>query len=164
MEHESYSQLPFLDILVLEEGGRLHTSVNRKLSFSGLGTSFFSFIFRSVKLFATSSAVFRAYHVSSTYSSFHYELQFIKRFFADNGFPIKIVDSFIHRFLDSKYTGTMKSVDVPKLEKYFVLPYFGVESENLKRDITNLLSKFYPFLNAKIVLVSSFSFGSFFRY
>ena len=75
METESNGQLPFLDVLVRKEGGRLHTSVYRKPSFSGLGTSFFSFISRSLKFSAISSAIFRAYHVSSTFSSFHLELE-----------------------------------------------------------------------------------------
>ena len=51
-----------------------------------------------------------------------------------------------------------------KIKKYFVLSYFGAESEKLKREITDLLSKFYSFMNPKIVLVNSLSIGSFFRY
>ena len=34
----------------------------------------------------------------------------------------------------------------------------------MKRDITYLLSKFYPFLNPKVVLVNNFSIKSLFRY
>ena len=164
MEKEINSQLPFLDVLVSRQGGRLHTSVYRKPSFSGLGTSFFSFISRSLKLSAISSAIFRAYHVSSTCASSHFELEYIKNFFTENGFPCRIVNSFIRSFLDSKYRCPIKTSDVPKLKKYFVLPYFGAESEKLKREITDLLSKCYPFLDPRMVLVNSLSIGSFFRY
>ena len=119
MEKEINGQFPFLDVLVTRQGGRLHTSVYRKPSFSGLGTSFFSFISRSLKLSAISSAIFRAYQVSSTYASFHFELEYIKNFFTENGFPCRIVDSFIRSFLDSKYRCRIKTSDVPKLKKYF---------------------------------------------
>lgn len=122
MEAESNEQLPFLDVLIRKEGGKFHTSVYRKPSFSGLGTSFFSFISRSLKFSAISSAIFRGYHLSSTYSSFHFELQRIKQFFKENGFPLRIVDSFIHRFLDTKYNVLPKRFDVPKLEKTFCSP------------------------------------------
>ena len=63
-----------------------------------------------------------------------------------------------------KYRCLPKTFDVPKLERYFVLPYFGAESEKLKREIVDLLSKVYPFLKLKIVLVNPFSVGAFFRY
>ena len=93
MENESNGQLPFLDVLVRKEGGKLHTSVYMKPSFSGLGTSFFSFVSKPLKFSAISSAIFRAYNISSTYSSFHIELEFIKKFFRENGFLFRIVDS-----------------------------------------------------------------------
>ena len=51
--------------------------------------------------------------------------------------------------------------DVPKLERYFVFPYFGFQSEALKRELTELLSKVYPFMNSRIILVNQFSIGSF---
>ena len=58
MENESNGQLPCLDVLVRKEGGKLHTSVYRKPSFSGLGTSFFSFISKPLKFSAISPAIF----------------------------------------------------------------------------------------------------------
>ena len=59
MECESQGKLPFLDVMVHKEGGRLHTSVYRKSSFSGLATGFFSFIFRSLKYSSISSLLNR---------------------------------------------------------------------------------------------------------
>lgn len=53
---------------------------------------------------------------------------------------------------------------VPKLDKYFIFPYFGPDSESMKREISSFLSQFYPFLNPRIVLTNSFSIRSFFRY
>ena len=42
-EKEADSKLPFLDILVVNDGRHLYTSVYRKPSFTGLGTSFFTY-------------------------------------------------------------------------------------------------------------------------
>ena len=164
MERECNDKLPFLDVLVRREGGRLHTSVYRKPSFSGLGTSFFSFVSRSLKFSSISSALFRAYRLSSTYSSLHFELEFIKRFFQGNGFPLRVINTFIRKFLDSRYTRIPKTFDVPKLQRYFVIPYFGVESEKLKRELLDILTSFYPYLNPRIIMINTFSIGSFFKY
>ena len=164
MEEESDEKLPFLDVQVRREGGRFHTSVFRKPTFSGMGTSFFSFISKPFKFSAISSAIYRAYHISSSHMCLHEELEFIKNFFSENGFPVKIVSSFIRKFLNARYLKIPKTFDVPKLERYFVLPFFGPDSEKLKREMTALLMRFYPFLNPRIILVNSFTIGSFFRY
>ena len=136
----------------------------RKPTFSGLGTSFFSFISKSLKFSAIPCAIYRAYHVSSSYASLHHELEFIKSFFRSNGFPLGIVHSFIRKFLDSRYLKRPPTFDVPKLERHFVFPYFGAESERMRHEITELLLTYYAFLNPRIVLTNTFSIGSFFRY
>ena len=59
------------------------------------------------------------------------------------------------------YEKRSSSFDVPKLERYFVLLYFGPESEKMKCEIVSLLSKFYPFLNPRIVLINPFSLRAF---
>ena len=164
VEKESNGKLPFLDVLVRRENGRFETSVYRKPSFSGLGTSFFSSIPKSLKFSAIASAIFRAYHISSSYASLHLELKRIVSFFTENGFPSKIIHSYVARFLNAVYEKRPSSFDVPKLERYFVLPYFGPESEKMKCEIFSLLSKFYPFLNPRIVLINPFSLRAFFSY
>ena len=164
MEKESDGKLPFLDVLVRCEGGRLHTSVYRKPSFSGLGTSFFSFISKSLKFSSISSALFRAYRISSTYPALHSELEFVKRFFKDNGYPLGILHAFIRKFLDLQFVKSPRTFDVPRLQKYFAFPFFGSDSETLKRELTDLLAKFYPYLNPRIVMTNTFSIGSLFRY
>ena len=95
MEKQTDSKLPFLDILVHNDGFHLHTSVYRKPCFSGLGTSFFSYISKSLRFSAISSAIHRAYHLSSSYASFHWELRFLERFFCDNGFSTGTVHSML---------------------------------------------------------------------
>ena len=164
MEKESDGKLAFLDVLVRKEHGRLQTSVYRKPSFSGLGTSFFSFISKSLKFSSISSAIFRAYHLSSSYASLHIELEFLKQFFTRNGFPLRVINMSIHKFLNRQYLRLPKIPDVPKLQRYFVIPYFGVESDRLKREVLDLLAKSYPYMEPRIVLMNSFSIGSLFRY
>ena len=76
----------------------------------------------------------------------------------------RTVHSFIRRFLSTRYKTRPPSFDVPKLDRYFPLPYFGAESEKMKREVISLLTKVYPFLNPRIVLRNPFSVSTFFKY
>ena len=53
---------------------------------------------------------------------------------------------------------------MPKLQRYVVFPYFGVKSEELKKELLMMLAKFYPFLDLKILLTSKNTLGSLFRF
>lgn len=163
-EVESDGSLPFLDISVKRSGASLETSVYRKPTFTGLSTSFFSFIPTSVKRSIVDSAIFRAFTISSSYVLFHTELSFLKSLFFNNGFPAWLVDSCIKKFLNKQFEVTSPQYDVSRLDRYFVLPYFGKQSVNLKHEIHAVLTKFYPYLNPKIVLQNNFTIGSLFPF
>ena len=58
----------------------------------------------------------------------------------------------------------LRKCDVPKLQKYVVLPYFGIKSGQLRKELNLMLSKFFPFLDLKIVLTNKNTIGSLFRF
>ena len=78
------------------------------------------------------------------------------------------LELYAHLFANFSILGSGQSVpkvhDVPKLQKYFVLPYFGPQSEKMKRELIRLLSNLYPLMDPPTVLVNDFSVASFFRY
>ena len=53
---------------------------------------------------------------------------------------------------------------VPKLDRYFVLPFFGKQSNKLRSGVESTLKKFYPYLNPKIILRNTRSIGSLFSF
>ena len=53
---------------------------------------------------------------------------------------------------------------VPKLKQYFVFPFFVIQSEKLKQELTSMLTKFYPHLDVNVILINRFKIGSFFRF
>ena len=80
-------KLSFLDCTVTRCGEYFNkTSVFRKSSFTGLGTSFYSFCSFNFKLNCISTLVFRAFNICSDSFNFDKELCFLKSFFRDNGF------------------------------------------------------------------------------
>ena len=81
LECETNNALSFLDVKVSRENNKFITYVFRKETFSGQGTSFFSFCFHNFKLNSIKTLVHRAYNISSNYFSFHLELDFLKQYF-----------------------------------------------------------------------------------
>ena len=83
MESENNSKLPFLDLLIEKHAGGLSLSVFRKPTFSGLGTSFFSFCFFNFKINSIKTLLHRAFSLSSSYLIFHEEVKFLRDYPVD---------------------------------------------------------------------------------
>ena len=164
MEPEKDGQLAFLDVNVRKALGKFETSVYRKPTFTGLGLSFFSFSSFRFKKSSITTLLHRAYRLCSNFNVLHNEFNFIKLFFKNNGFPNQIVESSIRHFSNSVYSPKPLVSTVPKLRQYFAFPFFGVQSEKLKQELTSLLMKFYPHIDPSIILINKFKIGSFFRF
>ena len=123
IEEERENKLPFLDILINKTDQSL--SIYRKPTFSGLGTSFFSHCPTIFKVNAIRTLIFRAYEICTSYLCFHDELEFLQRFFSDNGFPSNLVHSEIKKFLDKIYRPKIPTLTVPEMGFYVKMPYIG---------------------------------------
>lgn len=164
METEKDGQLAFLDVNVRKTLGKFETSVYRKPTFTGLGLSFFSFSSFRFKKSSITTLLHRAYRICSNYNVLHKEFNFVKLFFKNNGFPNQLVEFSVRNFLCGVFSPKDLVPTVPKLKQYFVFPFFGVQSEKLKQELTSLLTKFYPHIDPSIILVNRFKIGSFFRF
>ena len=100
----------------------------------------------------------------SSYKLFDLELSFLKKFFKDNGFPRLLVESAIATILNKRFVPHPTKLNVPKLKKFFVLPYFGKRSVKLKNEIEAILRKFYPYLDPRLILRNNFTVGSLFKF
>ena len=94
----------------------------------------------------------------------HKEFNFICSFFKANGYPESIVNFNIGKFLDKIYNPPLSVCNVPKLQKYVVLPYFGIKSEDLKKELVSMLSKFYTYMDLRVILTNKNTIGSLFRF
>ena len=115
LETESNGALSFLDCLISQQNNRLSTLIYRKQKFTDLETSFYSNISRKFKTNAIKTLVHRAFHLSSSFFSFDQEINFLRNFFASNGYPVFIFDTVCKKFLDKIYAQpTVPLVTVPK--------------------------------------------------
>ena len=164
MEAEENNKLPFLDCTVTRADNNFCTSVFRKGTFTGLGTSFFSFCTFRFKINSIKTLLHRAFNVSSSFANLHIEFSFLKSFFYNNGFPSQLIESCIHKFLSSKYDRNPTVSSAPKRQLFLSFPYFGSQSEKLIKELSTTLSNNYNSIDFKFILVNNFKIGSFFKY
>ena len=81
MDAEKDGKISFLDVSVSRKNNTFTTSVFRKDTFSGQGTSYFSYCCSLFKINAIKTLIFRAYHISSDYLNLHNEFNFLVDFF-----------------------------------------------------------------------------------
>uniref|UniRef100_A0A6A7FPI6 Reverse transcriptase domain-containing protein n=1 Tax=Hirondellea gigas TaxID=1518452 RepID=A0A6A7FPI6_9CRUS len=156
--------LSFLDLNISLDHGTLSTEIFRKPTFSGLGISFFSHVPLNFKVNAITTLLHRAYHLSSSYISLSAELDFLRKFFSINGYPVHLFETQCKKFLSYIYRPKPVSFDVLRRKVYFSVPYYGRESERLYSSLSSSLSDLYPQFYFKFVPTNPFTIGSLFPY
>jgi len=165
-ECEKNGKLSFLDTEVFRENNKFVTTVFRKPTFSGLGLSYFSFCSFKFKLNAIKTLLYRSYHICHNYLSMHEEFNFLRNFFHSNGFPSKLIENTINKFLCKTLTNSQTCINENSTGEplYFCIPYNGNHSEKLKKDLLTLLHKYFPSIQFHAILMNKFSINSFFSY
>ena len=108
--------------------------------------------------------IYRAYHISSSYINFNIEIEFLKTFFQNNGYPLNLFHKCLKNFLANIYEPKPPMTTVSKQTIYFSFPYLGYITDNINREISKLINSNFPQLNLKLVSSNSNSIFSFFRH
>ena len=163
-ELEKEKTLSFLDVTVARINNKFETSVFRKKTFTGLGSHYLSFEPMLYKINAIRTLIFRAYALSSSYVNFTNEIDFLKNYFFDNGFPCNLFYKYVRLFLSNVYNPRPTITTVKKHTIYVSFPYFGYISDILKKEIQTYAGRMYPQIDLRLAFKNSFSVGSFFRH
>ena len=135
----------------------------RKPTFTGLGLKYSSFIPCSFKHNLIGCLVDRCYKICSSYSYFHLELQKVRKYFSGNNFPQFLFDKSVSNYLDKIYDKN-HYLTCEKLKVYIKLPYLGLNSHKMTRDIKTVISKYYPQIQLNIALINSNTLGRMFPF
>ena len=125
IEHERNNSLPFLDVLITRCPPSFSTSIYRKKTFSGLGLNYFSHCPLNYKYNSIRTSLYRAFHLSSTWQSFHLETEFLDNFFKKNCYPSNLFPVFLNKFVSNIFQPKAPSFDVPKLKHRMSFPFLG---------------------------------------
>ena len=157
-------KLPFLDLLIHNDNGKLSTEIYRKPTFTGLGTNYFSFVPEIFKVNAISTLLHRAFTLTSSWLKFHEEITYLKDYFLNNGYPVYLFEKVLKNFLNNIFTVNSPTCNVPKEILYLSFPFYGRTSYAIRKELSLILRKAFPQLDIKFIFNNSFKIGSFFRY
>ena len=144
IETEQNESLSFLDVKVTKQNNKFITSVYRKATFTGLGTNYFSCINEVYKVSCIRTLIHRAFKICSSYQSFHEEVEFLKTFFTNNNFPMKLINKVIKHFLNKQFDPRQTVIGAPKQKIFFELPYIGSQTTKLTSEVISVLGKIFP--------------------
>ena len=99
IEKEKNNQLPFLDILNDSSSNKLVTSVHRKPMYTRLLANCNSFTSPNYKKCLIKKLIGRTFHISSTWSGFHYDILNLEPVLQKNEFPLRLIDKIISKYL-----------------------------------------------------------------
>ena len=91
----------------------------------------------------------RCYKICSSYSYFHLELQKLRKYFSGNNFPQFLLDKSVSNYLDKIYNKN-QYLTCEKLKVYIKLPFLGLNSHKMTKDIKTVISKYYPQIQLNI--------------
>ena len=113
-ETEKDGAMPFLDVNIFREKGKFATNVYRKETFAGVYTNFYSFIPLAYKFGLADTLLHRCFNLVSDMSKFHLEEAKLKEILLKNGYPRKIIDACVFKFLNRFFEMKLVTLTVPK--------------------------------------------------
>ena len=127
-EIEKDRPLAFLDINVYRGNNKFETSVHHKSTFSGVYTTYRSFIATEYKNSFITTLLYRSFTIVSDYHKLHKEIVKLKSVLRQNRYPTRFLDKIISKFLDKSFKKRVTITTVPKRTLRLVLSYLGTQS------------------------------------
>ena len=107
----------------------------------------------------------RAFKICSSDSNFRSSLDKMRKYFYQNSFPINFTEKRISQKLSSLRNISQATFDVPKKKMFISLPYISDLSNKIIRlEFTKIIARFYPQIQFRCVLKSTFSIQFFFHF
>ena len=152
-EIEKNKKLAFLDVLVNRKKGGFITTMYRKPTFTGVYLHWKSLTAVVYKINLIKCLLDRAWKICSNYELFHQEILLLKEVLKKNDYPSSVIDKQIDKFLNKKLIQLPPKTNelTPKKKIYLVLPYFNDKMDDFKRRLTDLIYKYYPNVDFRLM-------------
>ena len=105
--------------------------------------------------------LYRCYALSSDWFSFDCEVNFIRTFFHNNGFPLNI-NNTIYKFLDNKFSQPLLNESQTTRKKYIKLPFYSHLCYTIRKTLTTILKTHYPDTKFILIFTNMSTIASFF--
>ena len=154
-EAENDNSFSFLDIKITRHNQQLKTSVYRKATSSGVFMHYESYLDQTYKKLFIDTLLLRCFSICSDHTIFHLEVENLREILKKNSYPSAMVEQSIRSFLNKLHVSKKVIPTVPKKELIIVLPYLGMLSSNLKRELRTCFENSLPQCSIKIILQST---------
>ena len=121
------------------------------LTFTGLGTNYFSNIPHIFKVNSIKTLIYRSFHISSSYFSFDIDCKFLLIFFVSNGYPSHIFNKCLKLFLNSIFVEQPKYPTVNNDVRFIKLPFLGYATGKLRNELSKLLTDSFPQIHFNLI-------------
>ena len=129
-----------------------NTTVHRKTTFTGLYTKWDSFTPRKYKINLIRTLADRCLRIFSSFSLLELKLFDLKKTLLRNGYPRGALCFNINHVLNRQKNKSAEPIaTVPKKDIFLVLPFVGSQSEILARRVKSCVSKFYGYVNLRVI-------------
>ena len=156
----SWWQIPIACVLVTRnQNNAFTTSIYRKKTFTGLYTKWDSFTPRKYKINLIRSLTYRYYRLCSSGSLLQSALNDLRKLLLQNGYPQRIINYHIDDVLNKnrQHQHSNPVSTVPKKDIIILLPYLGLQSNQVAKRLKSCVYKFYSCVNLKIACFSEHS-------
>ncbi len=118
-----------------------------------------SFVPSVYKTNTIKTLIYRAYNICSSWVSFDAEINKLKEYFTNNGYPGMI---HVKRFLCNKLNPVLSNND--KQIKYLKLPFQGHNSYQIRKELSILLQKYCPDITFRFIFTNNYTIGPFINF
>ena len=154
-EVEVDNSLPFLDIFVIYIYITYIISVYRKPTFSGVYTNYDSYIPLIYKSSLISTLLHRAFTICSNWNQIHKEIENIISVMVSNGYPSRLLDRIVARFLNNIHRSKPVIAKEPNESLQIILPYLGTLTKRLEKKINRSLQQHLPSIKISFIYRAS---------
>ena len=97
-------------------------------------------------------------------SEYHLEVAKLKEILLKNGYPRKIIDACVFKFLNKVFEPKPVTLTVPKKQLFIVLPFMGNMSGVIKTGLSKALQKRLRFCKLRVIFKSTNRLKSYFNF
>ena len=126
--------------------------------------NFLSYSDKKFKINVCNTLIFRAFKICSSWNFFHQEIEYLSEFFEFNSYPSHILPNVIRKFLDKKLQPPEQVLTVAKQRIYVSLPFIGIFTSLLKKELTITLAKLYPMAEFRFCFSNPLTLQSLFKF
>ena len=109
------------------------------MTYTGLLMNLYSFDWRAYKNSLLRTLIDRIFRINNKWTGFHQDISKLKHILEKNEYPRKLIDNYIHKYLDSKYNENNKHENTTgKNIGYLKLPYIGMLSTYIQKKLNDL--------------------------